>query len=406
MNYDLNKNKATGKPSVFAAAKTLWPLISSEKIAIIGALIAVLINSTLSLIAPKLSSTAIDKHLLVQDYPGVVRFAWIIFGVYFLGLATSYLQIRLMGGVGQRVLFSLRDAVFRKLQELPLSFFGQNKAGDLISRINSDTEKINQFFSQSLVQFVGNLVVMIGSSVFLLALNWKLGIVVLTPAVLVVLVSLVVSRYVGKLNSAGAKAGGNLSSEVSESLANFKVVVAFNRRDYFKNRFMQVNNESFSASLYAAIANGTYMPLYTFASNLGQLAILVYGIYLISIGEFSVGLLVGYLAYASFFYNPMRQLASLWAGFQSAIASWDRVHDLLLLESDLKLTTENSRFDETSPLLAFEDVSFGYTEEEMVLANVNLSFEKGKTYALIGPTGGGKTTTASLMAHQFSFLCH
>src|SRR3569832_2616488 len=95
--------------------------------------------------------------------------------MYILGLIASYLQTKLMGGVGQRMLYTLRNAIFNKLQELPVAFFAQNKAGDLISRVNIDTDKINQFFSQSLMQFISSFFIIIGAGIFLLAVNFRLG---------------------------------------------------------------------------------------------------------------------------------------------------------------------------------------------------------------------------------------
>src|SRR4051812_35214696 len=99
--------------------------------------------------------------------------------MFLVSLTTSYVQTRLMGGVGQRMLYSLRNAVFTKLQELPIAFFNQNKTGDLISRINNDTDKLNQFFSQSLMQFIGGIVTMVGAGIFLLCINVRLGLATL-----------------------------------------------------------------------------------------------------------------------------------------------------------------------------------------------------------------------------------
>src|SRR6201999_967456 len=111
----------------------------------------------------------------------------ILLAMYLVALLSSYLQTILMGGVGQRMLFTLRNSIFNKLQLLPVGFFNQNKAGDLISRINNDTDKINQFFSQSLMQFIGTIATMTGAGIFLLAINIKLGLATLAPGVVIFL---------------------------------------------------------------------------------------------------------------------------------------------------------------------------------------------------------------------------
>ncbi len=400
MNYNLNKSKAPQKTSVWKATKELWPLMVEEKKIIIGAFVAVIAGSILNLVAPRLIAHTIDTFVVTSNYRGVLVYSGIILGIYLLGLVTSYAQTRLMGGVGQRVLYRLRNQIFNKLQSLPIAFFNQNRAGDLISRINNDTDKINQFFSQSLVQFFGSIFLMAGSAVFLLGLNIRLGVATLLPAVFLLFITLVLSAWVKRKNLRNAESIGGMSSEIQESLNNFKVIIAFNRRDYFKKRFQDVNNQNYAAAIGAGVANNTFTPIYGLASNLGQLIVLAYGISLISAGSFTIGLLISFLAYANNFYNPLRQMAALWSSFQTALASWDRVHEILVMENDLPILASTTTTDGDS-VLEFRDVNFTYPDGKKVLHHINFNLEKGKTYALVGPTGGGKTTTASLMARLY-----
>ena len=400
MNYNLSKPNNSQKTSTWQAVKKMWPLIVEEKKIMTMALVAVVVNSALSLLAPRLIAHTVDTYIIGRNFQGVLVFSGIIFGVYVVGLVTSYVQIRLMGGVGQRVLYRLRNQIFIKLQALPVAFFNQNKAGDLISRINNDTDKINQFFSQSLVQFFSNIFLMVGSAVFLLSLNLRLGSATLAPAIFLFFITRILSAWVKRKNLISSQSLGDMSSEIQESLNNFKVIIAFNRRDYFKKRFQEVNDQNYKAAVGAGVANNTFIPIYGLAANLGQLIVLAYGIALISSGNFTIGLLISFLSYATSFYNPLRQLAALWANFQAALASWDRVHDILVLESDLPILADPGSVG-TDSVLEFKNINFKYPEGKEVLRNINFSLEKGKTYALIGPTGGGKTTTASLMARLY-----
>jgi len=194
---------------------------------------------------------------------------------------------------------------------------------------------------------------------------------------------------------------GQMSSEIQESLANFKVVAAFNRLDYFKSRFNDVNKENFSASVKAGVASNIYAPIYGIASTLAQLIILGYGIYLINAGGFTIGLLIGYLLYVDNFYRPLRQLATVWPTMQLAFAAIDRISEILALKSDMEIVNDKFGGAKTDFRLEFRNVSFTYLEGKTVLNKVNLKLKKGKTYALVGPTGGGKTTTASLMARLY-----
>lgn len=400
MNYNLNQDSAgKEKPSTYQALKKLIQLISNEKRNLWIASGTILINSGLLLLGPLLIGHTIDTYVRTKQYHGVLVFAGILLGMYLIAFCTGYLQTKLMGGVGQRMLYTLRNAIFNKLQELPVAFFNENKAGDLISRVNSDTDKINNFFSQSLMQFIGSIVTMTGAGIFLLLINFKLGAAALGPAVLILLFTALVSPWVKRRNAANLKSVGGMSAEIQESLNNFKVIIAFNRRDYFRKRFDEANQNNYRTAIGAGLANNILMPVYGLLSSMAQLIVLLFGIYLISTGEFTIGLLVSYLSYATNFYNPLRQLAALWASFQVAMAGWDRISQILSMENDLPLLKDN--VETSGSLLEFRNVHFSYTAGKEILHHINFSLEKGKTYALIGPTGGGKTTTASLIARLY-----
>jgi ATP-binding cassette subfamily B protein len=141
-------------------------------------------------------------------------------------------------------------------------------------------------------------------------------------------------------------------------------------------------------------------PVYTFASNIGQLIVLSLGIWLIIKGYFSVGLLISFIAYVTNFYNPLRQMAALWANFQLAMAAWDRISYLLSFENNLNIVNHTATIPDL-PYIHFKDVTFRYPAGKEVLQNVSFNLQRGKTYAFVGPTGGGKTTTASLIARLY-----
>ncbi|TBO42955.1 ABC transporter ATP-binding protein [Pedobacter kyonggii] len=401
MNYNLNQlNTRQEKQSTFKALKSLLKLISAERKNLWLALITILVNSGLLLLGPLLVGHTVDAYIRTKQFHGVLLFGGILLVMYMIAMVTGYTQTRLMGGVGQRMLYTLRNAIFNKLQELPVSFFNQNKAGDLISRVNNDTDKLNQFFSQSLMQFIGSIVTMIGAGVFLLSINLELGAATLSPAVVIVLFTIALSPWVKGKNAKNLKSVGGMSAEIQESLNNFKVIIAFNRRDYFRKRFNEANTENYKTAIGAGLANNIFVPVYGLLSSIAQLITLLFGIYLISTGNFTLGLLVSYIAYTTNFYNPLRQLAALWTSFQVAMASWDRISQILSLESDLKQIKVGGNIT-SDALLEFKNVHFSYDDSKEILHNINLRFEKGKTYALIGPTGGGKTTTASLISRLY-----
>lgn len=405
MNYDL---KLAPKSSTKAALKKMLQFLRPEKKQLVIALLVMILNSGITMLTPYLIGYTIDHYIQTGQYHGLMVYCGILFGLYLIWAWTEYMQTEVMGSIGQRMLYSLRNEVFGKLQSLPVSFFNQNKSGDLIARINNDTDKVNQFFSQSLMRFIDSVFAMTGAMIFLLSINLKLGSATLVPGVFILLFVLLVSPWVKKKNAVSLNRSGGLSGEIQESLHNFKTIIAFNRRDYFRRRFKNANQENYKAALHAGLANSVFVPVFALFSNLAQLIVLTYGIYLISVGQFTIGLLISFIAYAQNFYQPLRQLAALWASFQTAMAAWDRISVIIELKADLQqlpVGEDNNigvvDIHKNAPVIEFDHVFFEYPGGKKVLKDINFSLQKGKTYALVGPTGGGKTTTASLIARLY-----
>jgi len=400
MKYKLETtNPFGGKRSLRAGIKRFVPLIVPERGYLAVAVAAMLVSSGATLVGPIIIGRAVDTFVRLKDSRGLLLSSVILLAVYAIGIVASYTQIRTMGGVGRRVLFSVRNELFAKLLDLPLAFFTENKAGDLISRVNNDTDKLNQFVAQALMQFVSSLFLMTGMAVFVLSLNLRLGIAALLPAIGVFAVTKASGAWVRRRNMRSMQTLGGLSAEVQESLHNFKVIVAFNRLDYFQRRFKTANDTNYTASVSAGFANNIFMPMYGFAHNLAMLLVVAYGIILIGASETTAGLLIGFLLYVNNFYGPMRQLATVWSSYQLALAALDRISEALALESDMPVLAAGP--PESTSVLQFRKVHFQYPGGKEVLHDITLELEKGKVYALVGPTGGGKTTTASLMARLY-----
>ncbi|HPF95748.1 MAG TPA: ABC transporter ATP-binding protein, partial [bacterium] len=370
------------------------------------ALLAILTVSGINVSAPLLFGYTVDHFIAEKNFDGVLKVAAALFVLFAIGFGTGYVQMKLMGSIGQRMLFKLRNTIFEKLQSLPISYFNRNKAGDLISRINNDTEKLSQLFSETIMRFTGSIFILIGTAVFILVINWKLGLIALAPAIVTLLFTQLISGWIKAKSKASLAATGAMSGSLQESLDNFKVIVAFDRRDYFRMRFAQVNENNFKASLNAGLANGIFSPVYDLASNIAQLSVIGVAISFIIAGNLTIGALLSFLIYLDRFYQPLRQIAQLWSSLQIALAGWDRVSAILEEVNDLEVKASQEKANEAF-VLEFKDVMFRYPDSEdgtkgkEVLHKESFQLAPGKTYALVGPTGGGKTTTASLMARLY-----
>lgn len=401
MDYTLKTGDTNEKRETLASVyRRLAPLLAEEKRHLVIAVICVILTSGANLLTPVLVARVIDTAMRHGDYGELLRYAGILALVYLAALGTSYLQTLRMGTLGRNVLFSMRNRLFTQLASLPVAFFAQNRAGDLISRVNNDTDKLNQFFSQALMQMFGNMFIVIGAGILLLTLNWELGLVAIAPAIALLVITRALSPWVKRSNRTSMERLGALSGDVSESLANFEVIVAFNRADYFREKFAAANERNYRAAVTAGIASGVFVPLYTLAGAAGSILVLAAGVWLISQSLLTVGLLIGYLMYVTSFYNPLRQMATVWSTLQQAMAALDRVTEMLRLKNNLPVI-EGGAFGPTGTLLAFDQVGFAYPNGKQVLSDVTLRLERGRTYALVGPTGGGKTTTAMLMARLY-----
>ncbi len=403
MNYTLktsSSEKSKNKNLSLSIGK-LFNLIKTEKRNVFLAFMLTMLNSIITLVVPILISKAIDICIVNKQFNGMFLFIFILMILFLISLISGYFQTIIMGNVGRRILFNLRNEIFNKLQELPLAFFNQNKAGDLISRINNDTDKLNQFFAQAFNQFFEVIVSTVGVGAFMIIVKPKLGLIALLPALLVVIITKLLSEWVKNRNLKSLESLGNMSAEIQESMDNFKVVEVFNRLDYFNKRFNDFNNDNYKASIKSGISNNIFNPIYGLVSNLAQLIVLCYGIFLIIHGQFTVGLLIGFFLYVDRFYAPLRRFASVWSTVQTSLAALERISEILLLKSNLEVIQADTITENSKYIIEFKNVSFRYDVGNSIFENINFSLEKGKTYALVGPTGGGKTTTASLMARLY-----
>ena len=264
MNYSLTKTdlkKQSEKGVLMTALRRLVPLMAEEKRAVTIALVAILVSSAATLIVPIIIARIVDGYIVTKNFHGVLIYSIWLLLIFIIGLVASYIQIKAMGGVGRRLLFNLRNKIFHKLQELPVA-----------------------------------------------------------PAILALVATQLLSPWVKRTSLKSLRTLGAMSGEIQESINNFKVIVAFNRLDYFRDKFKESNEANYQASISAGIASNIFNPMYVFASALAQLVVLAYGIYLISTSHFVIGLLIGFLLYVNNFYTPLRQLASVWPSLQLALA--------------------------------------------------------------------------------------
>lgn len=402
LSYALDGEETKSSTGFFASAKQFSQYMKGDGGKLLIGFTMVLIDAIANIVTPYLIAKAIDQYISTGNLDGLVMICYQLIGIYFITMFANYAQGILVGAVSQRTLFRLREGIFEKLQSLPIAFFNQNKAGDLMSRINNDTEKLNQFLSDSLARFLGSFFSIAGVALFVFFINVKLSLVMLVAAVILVVFTQLVSPKIRKMNKTTAKTVGDMTASIQENLMNFRVIVAYSKRQYLRNLLGKASKKTYETTLRSDTSNKIFEPVYDFAGSVALVAVLWYGLHLLSTGEITIGILIAFTSYTQRFYSPLQYLATIVGEVQVSLAAWSRVLAVFDMKSDLHVFKEKDKHD--GPRLELRDVSFGYEGGGLVIEDANLKFEAGKTYALVGPTGGGKSTLVSLMSRLYDPL--
>ena len=317
--------------------------------------------------------------------------------MYVVSAIFSYVEQYLMAGVAQKTVYGLRRQVMDKMTRLPVSYFDSRPHGEILSRFVNDFDNISSTLQQSLTQAVTSIVTFLGVIVMMLTISWLMTLVV----ALTLPLSFVVTRTVAKKAQAHflkrQRQLGEINGHIEEMYTGHAIVKAFNREERSQATFDEINERLYESSWKAQFVTGIIFPLMNFIGNLGYVLVSVIGGILVTQGSIQIGDIQAFIQYARQFSQPITQLASISNTIQSALASSERIFELLdePEESTDMTTTDHSETPRGD--VAFEAVSFGYQPERPVITDLSLDVQSGQTVAIVGPTGSGKTTLVNLL---------
>lgn len=374
--------------------------LSPYRAAFAGAFACVLVYVALGLLEPYLIGVAIDQFIATRHAEGLGPLALGLLLAYLCDNGFQALSGWLMAHISQDALRRLRGDLFAHLQQLPIRFFDQRPAGELMSRLTNDIDAINQAVSQNVVALLASGLSLVGIIGAMFWLNAWLAL----AAVLVVPLMFWFAEFVARYTRNGfrvlQKSLGELNGVMEESISGQRVVKAFRRTDAVVARFRQHNQQVYTAGVAANTYALMLMPLTNVLGNLFVIVLAGLGGFLALRGLVTVGLIATFINYARDFIQPLRQLANMYNSLQAALAGAERVFEVMDTPPEVDVTATTAVVAVTGEV-HFENVEFGYEPAAPIIKNLTLTAHAGQTIALVGPTGAGKTTLINLLTRFY-----
>jgi ATP-binding cassette subfamily B protein len=331
------------------------------------------------------------------DFGALGGVVLLLIGLYIVSSIFAWMQGYVMAGVTQRTVYRLREDVDQKLGRLPLKYFDGHPRGDLLSRVTNDIDNIGQSLQQSLTQLITSLLTILGVLILMLTISPLLAVVSLLAVPASLVVTVLIIRRSQKLFVAQWASTGALNAHVEEMHTGHAIVKAFGRQRQAVETFDEENHRLYQASYRAQFISGIIQPAMNLISNLNYVAIAVIGGLRVAAGLMTLGDVVAFIQYSRQFTFPIIQTASIVNVLQSAVASAERVFELLDEEEESADPAQPVVLGRAAGAVAFEDVSFRYEPERPLIDDLDLVVEAGRTVAIVGPTGAGKTTLVNLL---------
>ncbi|WP_240359486.1 ABC transporter ATP-binding protein [Pyxidicoccus trucidator] len=348
-------------------------------------------------LGPYVIGRAIDYDIMQGSKRGLLLSMVALLVIYGVSALSQRAQTKRIGAVGQRVLASLRTRLFEQLLRLPLGYFDRRPIGDLMSRVGSDVDALSQFFAQGLPQLLGVALGLVGVLVAMLFINVRLALACFTLIPLMLLITWYFAARARRAYRKTRETVGDVTAELQEEIVGVRQAQAFNRTDVNIQRFKQRNAANRDANVAASSVTAAFSPVIEVLSTLSIALVLGYGGYLVFAGQLTVGVLAAFLIYVQSFFRPLQMLASVYTLMQSALAGAERVFAIFDETTEPVDVPQATVLDKATGRIELDHASFGYDPTRPVLHDVSFEAKPGQTVAIVGKTGAGKTTIASLI---------
>lgn len=395
------KEKRLGDISDLTILRRLWEYMRPYWLTFFASLLLLPAMTGLELLQPHLFQVAIDSYLIPGALEGIVWVVAAYAAALFLRGAFRYLQFYLTQRAGQNALQDLRQEVFDHVQERPIRFFHERPQGRLMTRMTTDIESLQTAVSSGLVTMLGDLIKLLGIVAILLYKNWQLALVSFTVVPFLVGITAIFRYFLRQAFRDIRRKIARLYAHLQESITGMEIIQLFVRENVSADEYEDINEEYRNANLRSIRYDAM---LYAIVEAIGSVtvgAIIWYGSGQVLEGFITIGLLVAFIQYMQKFFVPIRDLAEKYNQLQSAIASGERIFQLLDNEEKIPEREEPTPLPERPFTIEFDDVWFAYNDDEWVLRDVNFRVEPGEKVALVGHTGAGKSTIIKLLMRLY-----
>ncbi len=331
------------------------------------------------------------------DMEYVFKILFMLGTLYVLSSVLSFIMNYTMSSVSQNTVYGLRNEVKDKLDKLPLSYFDSKPHGEILSRVTNDMDTIAGTLQQSLTQLLTSLVTIIGIFIIMLTISPVLTLVALITLPTSAFITVKITKRSQKYYAGQQKHLGRLSGHVEEMYAGHKAVKIFNHEEKAIKKFKEINDELYNVGWKSQFMSGIIFPALNFVSNLGYVIVCIMGGVFVAKRTMNIGDVQAFISYMRSFTQPIVQTANIANIIQSTIAAAERVFEVLDEQEEEPDKKDSKKIEKVAGNVVFDHVKFGYSEDKILINDMNIDVKSGQTIAIVGPTGAGKTTLINLI---------
>ena len=367
-------------------------------------LIAIVLTIGVSLattIRPYLTKIAIDNYIVHKDYAGLRNIILILFGTLIVQGLLQYVMTYLTQWVGQKTIFDLRMELFEHLQRLAMRFFDKNPVGRLVTRLTNDIEVLNEMFSSGIVMVFADVFTIAGILIFMFSLSWQLTLIALSVIIPLAYATVIFRRKVRVAYRDVRILVARMNSFLQEHISGILVVKIFNKEKKMLKDFEEINMDHTKANVRSVFYYSVFFPVVELIGAISAALIIWYGGGQVIHQALTIGILISFLQYAEMFFRPIRDLSEKYNIMQTAMASSERIFNLLDQKIIIPDPERPSELKDVKGKIEFRNVHFAYVKDDYVLKNLSFNINQGEKVAFVGATGAGKTTIMNLLCRFY-----